>query len=142
MRSARKIEVDATVVGAGVLDIDAALNEVERGDLFRGLAYRRLHEAAAQINDVATGFGLDVDQRRRLGEILDSVLPGPPLPLRKLNVIWPKRPMGAALEFSRPVMKQYFDNGINDAADYLGLQGGPPDLADLPLADEFIDGLV
>gem|GEM_PF-816977 len=121
--------------------LDSVLNEVERGDLFRGVAFARLGRARRQVDKLADDLGLDDVQKQKLLKILDDVFPISSDQADGLHVIWPSRPMTASLEFDPKEMYRYFVNGRLDAEGYFG-GGDPPEFAEGNRDDPFIRSLL
>lgn len=120
----------ATILRALKWTIDAALNEVERGDLFRAYAFSRVERAADQIRLLATSANLDEITQSKLQKIMDNLFPSIKEVLKDLYVITPTRTLTASLEFDPKVMNRYFVWGRNDAKELFSRPGGPPKFRD------------
>jgi predicted patatin/cPLA2 family phospholipase len=107
--------------------ISSALNEVERGDLFRALAFYRLGRARKQINKIATDNNLNAATLNSLLKVIDDFFETIPDLVEHLHVIYPSRKMSASLEFDPNVMLAFFDDGKKDAKKFFKTPGGPPE---------------
>ena len=98
--------------------ISSTLNEVERGDLFRALAFHRIGLARTELQSLSSTKGWDKKTTQQLLKIIDDIFPFIPDKLKELHVITPSRPMAASLEFDPEVMLGYFTDGILTARSY------------------------
>ncbi len=121
--------------------LDSTLNEVERGDLFRGVAYSRLGRARKELTQLTDDFGLNAIQKQKLLKLLDNVFPFTSDQANGLYVISPSRAMSASLEFDPKEMYTYFINGRLDAEKYFE-DGNPMEFGELDTDDPFIRSLL
>lgn len=94
--------------------VNSALNEVERGDLFRGYAYSRQGWAKDEIERIVGSMNIGDNDIMRLREVCDNIFPGKK-PLAKLRVLIPPEPMPTSLEFDPAIMQNYFAEGRRTA---------------------------
>jgi hypothetical protein len=119
---------DVSILKALKWVIDTTLNEVERGDLFRALAYYRLGRARDRIRAVAASENFDDEITEVLLDVVDDIFPDLPDMVGDFHVIYPSRPMSASLEFDPAVMLSYFTNGILEARTHF--DNGDPQFVD------------
>ncbi len=115
------------IVKALTWTIGAALNEVERGDLFRAYVYHRQDWARTKIKEIADALAIAQAGRDRLTAVCDDMFPGH-RKLAKLYVINPSAPMPTSMEFEPAVMENYFVDGKLAAEKFF--QGGAPEFVD------------
>jgi predicted acylesterase/phospholipase RssA len=107
--------------------IGAALNEVERDDLFRAYVYHRQGWARERIKIIADGLGIAQAERDRLTAVCDNMFPGQ-RKLAKLFVVNPSQPMQTSMEFDPAVMQNYFIDGWLEAERFF--QNGAPEFVE------------
>jgi hypothetical protein len=121
---------DVSLLKAAGWVLSTLLNEVERGDLFRALAFYRVGRARQQIEQIADQQQLPAAARRQLLKVMDNVFERFPDLVEKLHIIHPMEPMEASLEFDPQVMLSYYAEGYHAAKNFVKTPGGPPNFAD------------
>lgn len=110
--------------------LSSALNEVERGDLFRALAFYRVGTARSKVEQIIAAEALEPRVKGELLKVLDDMFDRVPDMIKELRVISPKRIMSASLEFDTQVMLAYFADGYDLTKDIYDANG------DIPLFEE------
>jgi predicted patatin/cPLA2 family phospholipase len=121
---------DVNLLKAAWWTLSTLLNEVERGDLFRALAYYRVGRARQQIEKIVVDQQLTAPTRRELLKAMDNVFERIPDMVEKMHVIHPVAPMDASLEFNPEVMQSYYSEGFHAAKNVVNTPGGPPNFTD------------
>lgn len=121
---------DVNLLKAAKWVMDAALNEVERGDLFRALAYGRVGRARLRIEQIATDRSLDPATQRALLRVIDDIFERVPDQVEDVYVIHPRKQMSASLEFDPATMLAYYVDGFAAAEEFYATAGGAPQFTD------------